>query len=111
MGPEAKIEDEARRLARKHGIYTRKFTSPGHTGVPDRLFIFEGIVLFIEFKAEGEEPDPLQAREIRKLMAQGVLATWADNMTMIAFMFKAMRERDVEDLILVCQKRMKMLGQ
>jgi hypothetical protein len=38
-----------------------KFTSPGLAGVPDRLLLFpEGKIAFVEMKAPGKQPTPLQ---------------------------------------------------
>lgn len=36
--------------------------SPANSGVPDRLFIFNGRVFFVEFKAPGKKPRPLQLK-------------------------------------------------
>ena len=38
-----------------------KFTSPGFDGMPDRLLLFPGgRMAFVEVKAPGEKPRPLQ---------------------------------------------------
>ena len=38
-----------------------KFVSPGMAGVPDRLLLFpEGKIAFVEMKAPGKQPTPLQ---------------------------------------------------
>lgn len=39
---------------------TFKFTSPNNKGVPDRIFIRDGQVFFIEFKAPTKMPTMLQ---------------------------------------------------
>ena len=65
--------------AKSRGFLTYKFVSPGHKGVPDRMFISRnGKVLFMEVKAPGETPTPLQLREIRKMRERGVNAVWCD---------------------------------
>lgn len=72
MGPEATIEKAVCEYAKSKGWLVYKFTSPGHLGVPDRLFILPGgKVIFIEFKAPGKEPTPAQDREIRRIQTQG----------------------------------------
>ena len=38
-------------LCEKHNIFCRKFVSPGNTGVPDRLIIYDGDTIYIETKA------------------------------------------------------------
>jgi hypothetical protein len=58
--------------AEKHGAYVRKFTSPSHCSVPDRLLLFpNGVVLFIEFKAPGKQPTGAQVREFERIRAVG----------------------------------------
>ncbi len=81
MGPEAKIEDTVCKYAKRRGFYTRKFSSPAHRGVPDRLFISRtgGHVFFIEFKAPGKEPTALQLRELDEIRGRGGNAYWVDN--------------------------------
>lgn len=67
------------RYAGQHGIYTRKFSSPAHRGVPDRVFIKGGVVLFMEVKRPGEEPTPLQLHEIADIVQHGGNAIWCDS--------------------------------
>lgn len=73
---EKKVCDYAAML----GILQRKFTSPGHTGVPDRIFIIPGgRVAFMELKRPGEKPTALQEREMGLLAKQGASVAWFDN--------------------------------
>jgi len=76
MASESNLEKRVCTQARKLGIYTRKFTSPGNVAVPDRIFIYQKRVLFIEFKAPGKKPTEMQQSEIEQLMMQGVPASW-----------------------------------
>lgn len=79
MGEEAKIEKDVCKYARSKGCYVRKFSSPSRAGVPDQLFITPaGVVFFIEFKAPGKEPTPLQARELDLIAKNMGNAHWAD---------------------------------
>ena len=49
-----------------------KWTSPGMTGVPDRIvFLPGGRVAFVEVKAPGQRPTPLQLRVHRMLSDLG----------------------------------------
>lgn len=79
QGKEAKIEERLRRWAECHGWLCRKFASPAHPGVPDRIFIKNGVVAFIELKRPGEKPTSQQAREILKLIEHGANANWFDS--------------------------------
>jgi hypothetical protein len=66
---EAKVCEHAKKL----GCYVRKFTSPSHRSVPDRMIITpNGIVFFIEFKRKGEVPTAGQVVEIEKIRKMGV---------------------------------------
>lgn len=71
MGPEAKIEDAACKWAQEESWLAMKFTSRGRRSVPDRLFIKNGRVVFIEFKTEKGRLTPGQEREKRRLEAHG----------------------------------------
>ena len=56
----------------KRGGFAPKFVSPGLDGVPDRLLLFPGGRLaFVEVKAPGKKPRPLQRRRIEQLTALG----------------------------------------
>ena len=80
MGPEATIEKAIFDYARTNGWLSWKFVSPGRKGVPDRLFLSpEGIHVFIEIKAPGKKPTPLQLREIRLINERKGHAFWCDN--------------------------------
>lgn len=47
--------------ARKRGGIALKFTSPGMDGMPDRLILMPGgRMAFVEVKAPGRKPRPLQ---------------------------------------------------
>lgn len=64
---ERDIEAKVVKWAKANGWLTYKFVSPSQRGVPDRIFIKDGYVVFVEFKAPGKKPTPLQAQTIRKL--------------------------------------------
>lgn len=69
--PEGQIETYLKHITEDAGFLYFKFTSPGRTGVPDRVFIGNGHVIFIELKAPGEMPRKLQQIVIRDMRAQG----------------------------------------
>ena len=56
-----------------------KWVSPGNSGVPDRIVIFDRGVYFIELKRPGESPRALQVETIRRLQRQGMIAFVIDN--------------------------------
>ena len=55
------IEQKLAAAVKKHGGICPKFTSPSFDGMPDRLlFLPHGKFAFVEVKAPGEKPRPLQ---------------------------------------------------
>ena len=50
-----------------------KFTCPGMDGVPDRLLLLPfGKCAFVELKAPGKKPRPLQIRRMKQIIALGI---------------------------------------
>lgn len=78
MGLEKKLEKRCCDVARANGWWTRKFSSPSNRGVPDRIFLKEGVVWFVEFKVPGNTPTKLQAHEIQQITDHGGMAAWCD---------------------------------
>ena len=77
---ESTIEKSFCAYAKSKGCLTYKFVSPGRRGVPDRLFVTPtGTVMFLEVKAPGKQPNPLQIREMHKLRERGVAVFWCDS--------------------------------
>jgi len=76
---ESALEAKIVKYCRENGILTYKFSSPSQRGVPDRVMMKDGKVLFLEVKAPGKEPTKLQIHEIEKIRKSGVVAAWADN--------------------------------
>lgn len=74
---EKALEKKVFTQARKAGWWCRKFSSPGYAGVADRFFLKDGRALFIELKAEGKTPTPLQWERIREVRDHGGEADWA----------------------------------
>jgi hypothetical protein len=76
---ERDLEAKVVRYAHDLGLLAYKFTSPAHRGVPDRLIVGRGRVLFLELKRKGCVPTALQARELERINQRGVAAGWADD--------------------------------
>jgi len=77
---EATIERGACKYAEKRGWWQRKFTSPGHRGVPDRIFGRGKTVFWIEFKRKDEPLRPQQEIEIKKMRDAGLTVYVCDNL-------------------------------
>jgi hypothetical protein len=69
---EHELEDFAITRLAEAGHVCLKFTSPGFPGVPDRIVLGDsGRVLFIEFKAPGQQPRRTQPAVIKMLREMG----------------------------------------
>lgn len=61
---EKDVETAVCTYAKGLGFYVRKFVSPAHRSVPDRLLISpKGVLFFIEFKRQGKRATPAQLLE------------------------------------------------
>nr|DAI53937.1 MAG TPA: Nuclease [Caudoviricetes sp.] len=69
---EKEIENHlVRKIKNKKGI-AYKFTSPGNSGVPDRLCLLpNGKIFFVELKSPGKKPRALQVNQITKITKLG----------------------------------------
>lgn len=86
---ESVIESGLVRAARARGGLAVKHVSPGRSGDPDRLVALpvppcpacgrRVAVGFLELKAPGEQPRPLQRARIAEWESLGVRAAWADS--------------------------------
>ena len=69
---EKTIEQKLVTAVKKHGGICPKFVSPGFDGMPDRLVLLpHGRFAFVEVKAPGEKPRPLQLARHRLLRRLG----------------------------------------
>ena len=77
---ERDIEKTVKEYARSKGFLAYKFTSPGHSFVPDGLFISPtGTVFFIEFKRPGGKATTGQLREFVRIEKHNVAVSVVDN--------------------------------
>ena len=68
---ESSIEAGLRKQVIKHGGLFLKFVSPSQAGVPDRIIIDNGRVIFVELKQKGEKPRLLQEKMIGRMRRHG----------------------------------------
>ena len=69
---ESEIEKHLRAEAKRMGGMAVKFVSPGLDGVPDRIVLLPGRkIAFVELKAPGKKPRPLQVKRMRQLKSLG----------------------------------------
>lgn len=69
---ESIIENEGVKYARARGWLVYKWSSPGNTGILDRLHFKNGISFAIEYKATGKKASPKQRIEALNLKLAGI---------------------------------------
>ncbi|CAA2367845.1 Phage protein [Xylella phage Bacata] len=70
---EKEVEKKWCDTAKRFGWKAYKFSSPGNSSVPDRMFIRNGFVFFIEFKRPGGAATPNQVEEHKEMREKGML--------------------------------------
>jgi len=68
---ENKVESYLDQRVRELGGITRKWVSPGVDGVPDRIIIISGEVIFVEIKTVDGRLSKAQEREHNRLTRHG----------------------------------------
>lgn len=69
---ETLIEHQLTRAIHAHGGLCWKWIAPGTAGVPDRIAILpHNKIIFIEVKAPGQKPRPIQTHRINQLKKLG----------------------------------------
>ena len=74
---ESAIERRLTRWCKKFGVLTYKFNSQSMRGVPDRIYMKDGNILFLELKRVGRKPTKLQEHHILQINRHGINADWA----------------------------------
>lgn len=78
---ESAVEMPVVRRAEAAGWLVRKLAWVGRNGAPDRIFMKDGRVVFIEFKKPGEVPTLLQRTEHERMRAAGMEVYVCDDAT------------------------------
>lgn len=86
---EKQIENKLTLMVKKAGGIAVKFVSPGLAGIPDRLVLFpDGLIAFVELKAPGKSPRPLQLSRHKMLRSLGFKVYVIDDAGQIETMLK-----------------------
>lgn len=82
------IEQALVREVKRNGGLCLKFTSPGFSGVPDRIVLLpEGRITFVEVKAPGKKPRNVQLYVHELLRALGFRVLVLDSIEQIKEVF------------------------
>lgn len=68
---EKHLENRLKKSVEAIGGICWKLVCPGTTGVPDRICLKAGRIVFVELKAPGKKPRAIQNRRIKQLRDQG----------------------------------------
>ena len=79
MTPEGRIVARFINKVKEHGWEQRKVSYEGRAGAPDRLLLAPGFHCFIEFKAPGMLPRPIQEKEHERLRKAGFIVYVLDS--------------------------------
>ena len=89
---ENQIEAKLKQMVEKQGGIAPKFVSPGLSGMPDRLVLLPGgHMAFVEVKAPGKVPRPLQEARHRMLRKLGFKVYVLDDVGQIGGMLDEIR--------------------
>ena len=89
---EKQIENKLATEAKKLGGIALKFVSPSFDGMPDRLVLIpDGHIAFVELKAPGKKPRPLQFSRHRLLRSLGFRVYVIDSVEQIGGMLDEVR--------------------
>ena len=78
------IEQKLVKTVQKMGGLCPKFVSPGLDGMPDRLVLLpSGRLIFVEVKAPGKKPRPLQRLRHDQLRSLGFMVCTLDDLSRI----------------------------
>lgn len=81
---ESEIERRLVEAVKARGGLAPKLVSPGYAGMPDRVVLLpDGRMAFVELKAPGKRPRPIQHRRIRELVSLGYGVYVVDSVEMI----------------------------
>lgn len=72
---EHKVEQYLAERVKEIGGITRKWVSPGRTGVPDQIVLLKGKLYFIEVKTVGGKLSSDQKREHERLRDAGAMVS------------------------------------
>ena len=77
---EKTIEAQLKKAVEASGGLCWKLVCPGTTGVPDRICLMRNRVVFVELKAPGQKPRPIQQHRMNQLRDQGFQTFVVDSM-------------------------------
>lgn len=95
---EKQIEQQLMRAVKAAGGICPKLVSPGFDGMPDRMVMLPGgRICFVEVKAPGKKPRPLQVRRHEQLTALGFRVYVLDDQSQMPGVIREIGGNDGDD--------------
>lgn len=94
---ERTIENKLVTEIKKIGGICWKFTVPSVSGVPDRIILYNGAAYFVETKAPGKKPRPLQQKIHRDLAKQGFNVWVIDSMEQLSLFIDYLTDTSIRN--------------
>jgi hypothetical protein len=95
---ESSIEKRLVQQVRPLGYEALKFISPGTDGVPDRIVVGHGRVIFVELKTETGRLSAIQKVQIRRLRKLGQDVRVLYGMSEVADFLDQLKEGDADEV-------------
>jgi hypothetical protein len=95
---ESSIERRLVQQVRLLGYEALKFVSPGTDGVPDRIVVGHGQVIFVELKTEKGRLSAIQKVQIRRLRKLGQDVRVLYGMSEVAGFLDQLKEGDADEV-------------
>lgn len=96
---ESEVETYLRKTATANKYMCLKFISPGNNGVPDRILIGDGNVIFVETKSPGKVPRKLQEFVIDKMRKHGAHVFVLDTKEKVDEFFVKIMSCKIKDIV------------
>ena len=93
MESERTVEQALKRCVERSGGCCYKFTSPSRAGVPDRIVVLRGRIVFVELKATGGKPRALQRAVARAIRKAGGRVYCLSSVQQVTSFVKTLRKR------------------
>lgn len=94
---EKDIEGYLRLRTKEAGGRAFKFVSPGNAGVPDRIVMLpNGRIAFVELKAPGGKPTPLQTKQMNYIAGLGFPVWLIDSEEKVDTLMQCLKGSDAE---------------
>jgi hypothetical protein len=93
---ESKLEKEVENFMKKHRVWqlARYQAASNQNGIPDRLYLYKGLLLGLELKTDKGVPSDLQLRKLKAINDNGGIGLIITNVKTLDLLLKAIDAYD-----------------